>query len=107
MPPIQEQAVCLQQQRQVLAWLDGADKQQITRARAGRGRGRLVQGIGGLVDDVDLLAGGPGQFDEIVRRFVAAARAMQADGWWSGPVVSDKQLRRMALRESLRARLGR
>ncbi|MGK6324045.1 aminotransferase class III-fold pyridoxal phosphate-dependent enzyme [Sphingomonas sp. DT-51] len=44
-------------------------------------------------------------FDEIVRRSVAAARAMQADGWWSGPEVSDKQLRRMALRESLRARM--
>ncbi|MBB3346231.1 aminotransferase class III-fold pyridoxal phosphate-dependent enzyme [Sphingomonas sp. BK069] len=61
------------------------------------GTGRLIFSL-----DVD-----EALFDEIVRRFVAAARAMQADGWWSGPVVSDKQLRRMALRESLRARLGR
>ena len=32
---------------------------------------------------------------------------MQADGWWDGPEATDKQLRRRALKEALRARLGR
>jgi glutamate-1-semialdehyde 2,1-aminomutase len=61
-------------------------------------------GTGRLIFSLDM---DDALFDEIVRRFVTAARAMHADGWWSGAAVSDKQLRRMALRESLRARLGR
>ncbi|WP_277979810.1 aminotransferase class III-fold pyridoxal phosphate-dependent enzyme [Sphingomonas phyllosphaerae] len=61
-------------------------------------------GTGRLIFSLDM---GEALFDEIVRRFVTAARVMHADGWWSGPAVSDKQLRRMALRESLRVRLGR
>lgn len=61
------------------------------------GTGRLIFSL-----DID-----EALFDEIARRFVAAARAMQADGWWDGPETTDKQLRRRALKEALRARLGR
>ncbi|MEE2915870.1 glutamate-1-semialdehyde 2,1-aminomutase [Sphingomonas ginsenosidimutans] len=61
------------------------------------GTGRLIFSL-----DID-----EALFDEIARRFVAAARAMQADGWWDGPEATDKQLRRRALKEALRARLGR
>ena len=59
-------------------------------------------GTGRLIFSLDM---DDALFDEIVRRFVTAARAMHADGWWSGPAASDKQLRRMALAESLRARM--
>ncbi|SOB87272.1 glutamate-1-semialdehyde 2,1-aminomutase [Sphingomonas guangdongensis] len=46
-------------------------------------------------------------FAEIVRRFVAAAGAMAADGWWDGPVATNRELRRAVLKETLAARLGR
>jgi glutamate-1-semialdehyde 2,1-aminomutase len=47
-------------------------------------------------------------FAEVVERFAAAARAMQADGWWwQAPGVTNKQLRRQVLKETLRAKLGR
>jgi glutamate-1-semialdehyde 2,1-aminomutase len=47
-------------------------------------------------------------FAEVVDRFVAAVRAMQADGWWwQAPGVTDKALRRQVLRETLRARIAR
>ena len=47
------------------------------------------------------------EFDEAVRRFVAAAQAMQADGWWwRGPAASNKAIRRRVLREALARRLG-
>lgn len=43
-------------------------------------------------------------FDEVVRRAVAAAREMQADGWWwQGDGLTDKAIRRDLLREMLRA----
>jgi glutamate-1-semialdehyde 2,1-aminomutase len=59
------------------------------------GTGRLIFSLD--IDDA--------LFDEIVARFVAAARAMQDDGWWDGPAATNKELRRGILKESLRARL--
>lgn len=39
-------------------------------------------------------------FDEVARRFVAAARSMQADGWWHEvPGMSNKSIRRGVFRE--------
>lgn len=62
------------------------------------GTGRLIFSF-----DID-----DGLFAEIVHRFVAAARAMEADNWWwAGEGVTDKSLRRGVLRETVRARLGR
>ena len=47
-------------------------------------------------------------FAEVVEKFVAAARAMEADGWWwQAPGTTNKLLRRQVLRETLRAKLGR
>jgi glutamate-1-semialdehyde 2,1-aminomutase len=47
-------------------------------------------------------------FDEIANRFVAAAQAMQADGWWwSGAELTNKMIRRRVLRELISASLGR
>jgi glutamate-1-semialdehyde 2,1-aminomutase len=41
----------------------------------------------------------------VVQRFVAAARAMQADGWWwHDESVSNKSIRRGLLREMLAQR---
>jgi glutamate-1-semialdehyde 2,1-aminomutase len=46
-------------------------------------------------------------FAEIVTRFAAAARTMQADGWWwAADGTTDKALRRGVLKDTLRARLG-
>lgn len=48
------------------------------------------------------------RFAEVVQRFVAAATAMQADGWWwTAEGVTNKLLRRQVLRETLNVRLGR
>ncbi|WGF87730.1 aminotransferase class III-fold pyridoxal phosphate-dependent enzyme [Marinivivus vitaminiproducens] len=46
-------------------------------------------------------------FAAVADRFVAAARAMERDGWWSGPATTDKMIRRQILKEMLRRRLGR
>jgi glutamate-1-semialdehyde 2,1-aminomutase len=44
----------------------------------------------------------PAQFDAVVQRFVAAAQAMQADGWWwQGAGISNRTIRRGLLREML------
>ncbi|GGB19023.1 glutamate-1-semialdehyde 2,1-aminomutase [Sphingomonas metalli] len=62
------------------------------------GTGRLIFSLD--IDDA--------LFAEIVRRFAAAAQAMQADGWWDTPAgVTDKQLRRAVLKQAVRVRLGR
>jgi glutamate-1-semialdehyde 2,1-aminomutase len=46
-------------------------------------------------------------FGEVTERFVAAARAMQADGWWwQAPGLTDKAIRKRILREMVAARLG-
>lgn len=48
---------------------------------------------------------GDADFDEVAARFVAAARAMQADGWWwTVTGVTNKALRRQVLRETIRHR---
>jgi glutamate-1-semialdehyde 2,1-aminomutase len=46
-------------------------------------------------------------FAAVADRFVAAARAMAADGWWSGPATTNKAIWRQVLRETFAARLGR
>ena len=47
-------------------------------------------------------------FMVVAEKVVAAARAMSADGWWwQAPGITNKDLRRSVLRESLRKRLGR
>ena len=46
-------------------------------------------------------------FDEVIDRFIDAARAMRRDGWWDGPRDLDRAaISRMMLRETLRARVG-
>jgi glutamate-1-semialdehyde 2,1-aminomutase len=46
-------------------------------------------------------------FVDVVERFVAAARAMQADGWWpTEPTMSNRTIRRRILREMFAQRLG-
>ena len=44
-------------------------------------------------------------FEAVAERFVAACRAMQADGWWwHGPALSNRAIRRSILGEMLRQR---
>ena len=39
-------------------------------------------------------------FDAVADKFVAAARAMQADGfWWHDPALTNKAIKRRVLRE--------
>ena len=60
-------------------------------------------GSGRLIFSLDYTEAG---FDEVARRFVEAARAMQADGWWwQAPALSNQSIRRGLLREMLKARL--
>src|SRR5262249_25792755 len=48
------------------------------------------------------------EFDEISNRFVAAAQAMQADGWWwHGAALTNKSIQRRIFKELLSASLGR
>jgi glutamate-1-semialdehyde 2,1-aminomutase len=43
---------------------------------------------------------------EVNERFVRAAKAMQADGfWWASPELTDKSIRRRILKEMLKHRL--
>ena len=59
------------------------------------GTGRLVFSLN--YSDAD--------FDAVCQRFVAAAQAMLADGWWwQGAALSNKTIRRSLLRELIRAR---
>jgi glutamate-1-semialdehyde 2,1-aminomutase len=47
-------------------------------------------------------------FDEIANRFVAAATAMQRDGWWwSDATLTNASIKRRVLKELLRVGLGR
>ncbi|WP_043835819.1 aminotransferase class III-fold pyridoxal phosphate-dependent enzyme [Muricoccus aerilatus] len=47
------------------------------------------------------------QFAEVAKRFLAAAQAMERDGWWAGPATTDRALRRQILREVLIHRWAR
>ncbi|MDE2079818.1 MAG: aminotransferase class III-fold pyridoxal phosphate-dependent enzyme [Burkholderiales bacterium] len=48
---------------------------------------------------------GDEEFEAVLQRFVAGARAMQADGWWwAGPGLTNKAIRGSVLREMLRHR---
>jgi glutamate-1-semialdehyde 2,1-aminomutase len=58
------------------------------------GTGRLIFSLDWSEDD----------FEAMVGRFVAAARAMHADGWWDGPEASNRSIRRTLLAEMLRRR---
>ena len=59
-------------------------------------------GTGRLVFSLNYSAA---DFDAVCERFVAAARAMQADGWWwRAPAQTNKSIRRGLLREMLRHR---
>ena len=50
---------------------------------------------------------GDAEFDTVLDRFVAAAREMEADGWWWGaPGQSNRTIRRGILREMLRQRFA-
>jgi glutamate-1-semialdehyde 2,1-aminomutase len=47
-------------------------------------------------------------FAEIMNRFVAAAQAMQADGWWwNDAALTNKAIKRRVLKELISVRLGR
>ncbi len=41
-------------------------------------------------------------FEAVVQAFVGAAKAMQDDGWWDGPVQSNQTIRKSIFREMLR-----
>jgi glutamate-1-semialdehyde 2,1-aminomutase len=59
------------------------------------GTGRLVFSLNYSADD----------FEVVCQRFVAAARAMHADGWWwHNPALTDKAIRRGLLREMVKHR---
>ncbi len=62
------------------------------------GTGRLIFGLN--LQDED--------FEEVLRRFVAAAGEMQAQGWWwRAPGTTHKSIRRQVLREMLSARFSK
>jgi glutamate-1-semialdehyde 2,1-aminomutase len=44
-------------------------------------------------------------FEAVAARFVAGAEAMRQDGWWAGPAVSNKSIKRGILREIIAHRL--
>jgi glutamate-1-semialdehyde 2,1-aminomutase len=59
-------------------------------------------GTGRLIFSLDF---GDADFEAVCQRFVAAAQAMQRDGWWwQAPGASNQGIRRGLLREMLRAR---
>ena len=62
-------------------------------------------GTGRLIFSLDYTEA---DFAAVVERFVAAAQAMQQDGfWWTDAALTDRSIRRRILREILRAHLGR
>ncbi|KPF47174.1 glutamate-1-semialdehyde 2,1-aminomutase [beta proteobacterium AAP121] len=70
-----------------------------------RAHGLLLSwvGTGRLVFSLNY---GEAEFNEVCERFIAAAQAMQADGWWwHAPALTHTAIRRGLLREMLRARV--
>jgi len=61
------------------------------------GTGRMIFSL--AYDDV--------AFEAVATRFVAAANAMRADGWWECGAPTDKAIRRTILREVAAIRLGK
>ena len=59
------------------------------------GTGRLVFSFDYTDDD----------FAAVAERFVAAARDMERDGWWSSPDATNRSIRRQILREMIQQRL--
>jgi len=56
-------------------------------------------GSGRLIFSLDY---GDGDFEAVLERFVAAARAMREDGWWwHDPALTNKAIRRTILREAI------
>jgi glutamate-1-semialdehyde 2,1-aminomutase len=68
-----------------------------------RAEGLLLSwvGSGRLIFTIDFPQA---EFDEVCRRFIAAAQAMRADGWWDAPAPSNRSIRRVLLLEMLRQR---
>ena len=59
-------------------------------------------GTGRLIFSLDYSAA---DYEAVAERFVAAARAMERDGWWwSDPALTDRAIRRGILREMIRQR---
>jgi glutamate-1-semialdehyde 2,1-aminomutase len=59
-------------------------------------------GTGRLIFSLDYTEA---DFEAVAERFVAAARAMERDGWWwSAPALTDRAIRRQILREMIRQR---
>jgi glutamate-1-semialdehyde 2,1-aminomutase len=51
---------------------------------------------------------GDAEFEAVLERFAAAARDMQADGWWwTDPAQTNRSIRRGLLKEMLQRRFGR
>jgi glutamate-1-semialdehyde 2,1-aminomutase len=46
-------------------------------------------------------------FEAVADRFVAASRAMQQEGWWSGPALTNRSIKRRILREIIAHRFRR
>jgi glutamate-1-semialdehyde 2,1-aminomutase len=60
------------------------------------GSGRLILSLNYSDED----------FEEVIRRFVAAAEEMRTDGWWwSSPELTNRAIRRQMLRDMLGAKL--
>ena len=59
-------------------------------------------GTGRLVFSLDYTEA---DFEAVAERFVAAARAMERDGWWwADPALTNKAIRRRILREMISQR---
>jgi glutamate-1-semialdehyde 2,1-aminomutase len=56
------------------------------------GTGRLIFSLNYTDDD----------FRAVTERFVAAAKKMHQDGWWSGTLSTNKSIRRRILRETIK-----
>jgi glutamate-1-semialdehyde 2,1-aminomutase len=60
-------------------------------------------GTGRLIFSLDYTEA---DFEAVADRFVAAAKAMQRDGWWwSNPALTNKSIKRMILKETITRRL--